>query len=333
MNFLQNEISNNIEKYEQILEKIKEFDNIIVFRHIAPDYDALGCQFGLETWLKDNFPEKTIKTAGDNHVKFSGPLFPYVDRIYDEDLNKKTLGFILDVGDEKRIADPRFKMCDFKIKIDHHANEEEVADLSILETDKSSCSEIIATMLNYFESKNLNFSKQSAEYLYIGMVGDNGRFLFGSTQPSTFEIAAIMQNKGINIVETYEKMYRKQFKELEFIKFVLSTFKISPKGVCYYVLTQKDLDKLGLTCDEGKEYVNFFSDYEGIKIWSSITEDITEPCFRISLRSRNYCVSDVAKKFKGGGHRQAAGCQITDLTELPNLISALEEVIDKNEGK
>ena len=34
---------------------IKRYDRIAIFRHCKPDYDALGSQMGLATWIKDNF--------------------------------------------------------------------------------------------------------------------------------------------------------------------------------------------------------------------------------------------------------------------------------------
>ena len=45
----------------QILEKIKEYDTIIIHRHMKPDPDALGSQVGLKALLKHHFPEKPSK--------------------------------------------------------------------------------------------------------------------------------------------------------------------------------------------------------------------------------------------------------------------------------
>ena len=70
-----------------------------------------------------------------------------------------------------------------------------------------------------------------------------------------------------------------------------------------------------------------FSNIKGINIWCSITEDTTEPCYRISIRSRYYTINGVAQEFKGGGHAQAAGAQIKDLTELDSFISRLDELV------
>lgn len=332
MDFIKVEFNKNKKFYGEFLKKVKKYKRIVIFRHIMPDFDCLGCQFGLETWLKENFKDKEIKTAGDNHVVFSGKLFPEVNKLSDTYLSSEPfLGIICDVGDKKRIADPRFEKADYILKIDHHPCDEVVYDDCLVQTEKSSCSEIIAAMLLYFEKKGYTISKKASHYLYIGMVGDNGRFLFGSTSPFTLEIGAELLNKGIDLVKLYEGMYTKDLNSLEFIKFVISNYKITKHGVCYYVLTQDDLNKLKLTCDQGKEYVNFFSNYEGINIWISVTEDVTEPCFRVSLRSRNYRVNQVAKEFKGGGHAQAAGAQIKDLSELPSLLERLDEVVIKGE--
>ena len=62
-------------EYKQILSLIKQFDRIAIFRHIMPDFDALGTQFGLATFIKDNFPNKEVHVLGDNHVTFTPRLF------------------------------------------------------------------------------------------------------------------------------------------------------------------------------------------------------------------------------------------------------------------
>ena len=71
-----------INEYKEILEKIKKYNKIAIFRHIKPDFDALGTQFGLATWIKDNFKDKDVKCLGDNHVTFTpSGLFPETDKL------------------------------------------------------------------------------------------------------------------------------------------------------------------------------------------------------------------------------------------------------------
>ena len=50
--------------YHDILSKIKEYDTIIIHRHMRPDPDALGSQVGPQKLLQYHFPEKTIKVTG-----------------------------------------------------------------------------------------------------------------------------------------------------------------------------------------------------------------------------------------------------------------------------
>jgi len=317
-------------EYSKILAKIKSAKRIAIFRHIMPDFDALGTQFGLATWIKDNFPEKEVRCFGDNHVTFTPRgLFPETNKLSDAWFDDEFLAIIVDVGDQKRIADPRFIKAKYKIKIDHHPMTDDIFDLSVVDTEKAAAAEIVVNMLLSFKGKYV-FSKKAAEYFYIALVGDSGRFQYSSTTPHTFDIASLLLEKGINITEIYEKMYIKTLDDLEVTKFIMNNFKIDKYGVAYYVLTNNDLINLKITSERGKDNVNLFSNIEGVKIWCSITEDITEPCFRVSIRSRNYVINGVAAEFKGGGHAQASGAQIADLSELPKFIEALDRLIIEN---
>ena len=50
----------NIENMKRILDKIKEYDRIIIFRHKRPDGDAVGSTKGLREILRLSYPEKEI---------------------------------------------------------------------------------------------------------------------------------------------------------------------------------------------------------------------------------------------------------------------------------
>ena len=322
-------IGKNFKKeYALVLKKIKEYDEIAIFRHIRPDFDALGTQFGLATWIKDNFPNKTVKVFGDNHVTFTpNGLFKETDKENDDWFSShKFLAIIVDVGDQKRIADPRFLKADYKIKIDHHPVTDKIFDVDITNTKMAAASELVLNMLLNFKG-NYILSKEAAKNFYIALVGDSGRFMYNSTTAHTFEVSKILLKSGINIVDIYNLMYQKDVDDLEVTKFILNTYKVSPHGVAYYVLNAEDLVRLKITTERGKENVNLFSNIKGINIWCSITEDTTEPCYRISIRSRYYTINGVAQEYKGGGHAQAAGAQIKDLTELDSFISRLDDLV------
>ena len=311
-----------------IEKAIQKYDRIAIFRHIMPDYDALGTQLGLYYFLKDNFPNKEIKMYGDNHVTFTPRLFPEMDRDGDSWFEKPFLAIIVDVSNKSRIADPRFEKAEYIIKIDHHPNVEDFADINIVDTTKAAASELMVSIILNFKHKYV-ISDRSATNFYIGIVGDSGRFQYSSTSAHTFAIASVLIAAGISLNDIYSKMYLKQIDDLAVTAWILNNYKISPKGVAYYVLDSKLQKDLKITTERGKENVNLFSNIQGINIWCSITqdEDPKEPCWRISIRSRDYVVNGVATEFGGGGHAQASGAKITTLAELPKFIEALDALI------
>ena len=314
-----------IKEYRRVLRAIKRYDRIAIFRHIMPDFDALGTQMGLATWIKDNFPEKEVRVFGDNHVTFTPRVYPEMDTRSEDWFKKPFLTFILDVGNESRIADPRWKKGKFIIKIDHHPKVEDFADVEIVNTDAAAATEIVVNMLKNFKG-DYKMSPEAAEYFYTALVGDSGRFQYSSTSEHTFQIAGELIKSGMNISKTYQKMYQKQLDDLYVTAYVLNNFKVSPKGVAYYVLDRQIQQDLKITTERGKENVNIFANIEGINAWCSITEDNKEPCWRVSIRSKEKAINGVATMFEGGGHAQASGAKLNSIDDLPRLIEELDKL-------
>lgn len=74
--------------------------------------------------------------------------------------------------------------------------------------------------------------------------------------------------------------------------------------------------------------MNAFSNIAGINAWCSITED-PQPkdyCWRISIRSKHADISEIARKWGGGGHAQASGARIDSLDDLDAFIGDLDNL-------
>lgn len=312
--------------YKRVLNAIKRYDRIAIFRHIMPDFDALGTQMGLATWIKDNFPNKEVKVLGDNHVTFTPRLFPEMDSLNESWFKEPYLAIILDTANVKRIADPRFKKAKFKIKIDHHPAVESYGKINIVDTTTAAASELVASMVLSFKG-NYILSKEAASYFYIGIAGDSGRFQYSSTSPHTFAVAQHLLEANIELSKIYQKMYVKKIDDLSVTAYILNNFHVSTHGVAYYLLDAKIQNELNITTERGKENVNLFSNIDGIGIWCSITEDPKDKCWRISIRSKEICINQIAAKWGGGGHAQASGAQIKNLGELDAFINDLDELL------
>lgn len=313
-------------EFSRVYSAIRRYQKIVVFRHIKPDYDALGTQMGLVTFLKDNFPEKEIHFVGDDHVSFTPRLFPEAERLPNEWFKEPFLAIIVDVGDTDRVADPRFKKAKFIVKMDHHPNKEEIADCGIVDHNLAAASELVVDCLLGF--KGTSISQTAAKYFYTALVGDSGRFQYSSTSAHTFAIASALISTGISISDIYLGMYQKKIDDLKVTAYILNHFTVSPHGVAYYLLDTKIQSDLSITTERGKENVNLFSNIEGVNAWCSITEDPNpkEPCWRISIRSKRKDISGVANNWGGGGHAQASGAKIADLSELDQFIKDLDDL-------
>ena len=313
-------------EYSRILSAIKRYDRIAIFRHTMPDFDALGTQLGLMTWIKDNFPNKEVKVFGDNHVTFTPRLYPPMDEENLAWFKEPFLAIIVDVGNTSRIADPRFKKAKFKIKIDHHPDVEKYGKISIVDTSAAAASEIVVNMLLNFKG-NYRLSKEAAFYFHSAIVGDSGSFKYSSVSRHTFAIAGELVNAGIEVSEVYQKMFLKQIDDLKVTAYVLNHFNVSDKGVAYYILDANIQRELNITTERGKENVNLFANIEGIEIWCSITEDLKDHCWRVSIRSKRVPINEVAAAFEGGGHAQASGAKLNSLDDLPRFIEELEKLL------
>ncbi|MDO5330237.1 MAG: bifunctional oligoribonuclease/PAP phosphatase NrnA [Bacillota bacterium] len=313
--------------YKKIYQAIEKFDRIAVFRHIKPDFDAMGSQMGVYQFLRDNFPNKEVHYLGDNHVSFTPRLFPETENLNNEWFDKPFLAIVVDVGDVERIADPRFQKAAYTVKIDHHPCKSEIApDCTVCDESAASAAEICADVLLNWKGKVL--SREAARHFYIGVVGDSGRFLYSSVSRHTFAVAEELLKTGIGISDIYLSMYEKTLHSLEIQGYILNHFKVSEHGVAYYTLSTEQQAELGIVSEQGKENVNLFSNIEGINVWCSITQDkgAKVPCWWISIRSKKADISHIANKWGGGGHPQASGAKLLDIADLDAFIKDLDDL-------
>ena len=142
----------NYEVKKKIFEKIKEYDRIMLFRHVRNDGDCVGATKGLKAILKASFPEKEvylIDTETAKYLEFMGPE----DAPVAEELYTDALGIVLDTASEARISNKNYKLCKELIKIDHHIPLESYGDMQWVEEERSSCCEMIVDFYETFKDE------------------------------------------------------------------------------------------------------------------------------------------------------------------------------------
>lgn len=306
---------------DKILKLIKQYETIIIHRHVRPDPDAYGSQGGLAEIIKTSYPDKNVYTVGEEE-----PSLNYLRRldVIDDETFNQALVIICDTANTERICDERYKLGETIIKIDHHPNDDEYGDIMWVDTTASSTSEMIYELYLYGKDKGLKFSDEAARLIYAGIVGDTGRFLFPSTSTKTFAYASELVNYNFSRPELYNAMYELELNVMQLSGYLLQNFTVQPNGVAYVSLTKEKLNKYDVDPTEASSLISSIGNVSGVKVWALFVEE--DDLIRVRLRSKGPVINEVAKKYNGGGHPLAAGASIYKWEDVQAVIADLDEV-------
>ncbi len=313
---------NNFMFKKEILESIKEFDTIIIHRHVRPDPDAYGSQSGLAEIIRSTYPKKSVYVVGeaDPSLRFLAEL----DQIEDETF-EGALVIVCDTANQERICDQRYTKGKKVIKIDHHPNHDPYGDITWVNTDASSTSEMIYELFRYGKKEyGLVLSNEGARLLFAGIVGDTGRFLFPSASATTFQYASELVKYNFDRTALYDNLYNTKHSIAKLKGYILQNFTVSSNGLSTIKITKETLQEFGLTSRETSQLVGVLGDIEGIIAWVFFIEE--EDAIRVRLRSRGPIINIVAQKYNGGGHPLASGATVYSWEETDEVVKDLEDV-------
>ena len=306
------------ESMQRILEKIKEYHRIIIFRHKRPDGDAVGATKGLREILRLTYPEKEIYLINNDfsdYVSFLGDEdAPIADELYCD-----ALGIVIDTATAERISNPKWEKCRELCKIDHHIDIKPYGDYVWVEEECSSACELIATFYDAFRDE-LKINKEAATYIFTGMVTDTGRFRFRSVSGDTLRYAGMLLDLGVNTDVQYAHLYLKDFHTLKFQAYVYKKMKITENGVAYLFVDRAMQKRFGLSLEEASASVSYMDSIKNSLIWLAFI-DCGDGTIRVRLRSRFVTVNEIAEKYRGGGHDCASGATVYSKKEMKALIA------------
>lgn len=306
--------------YKKIYREIKKYDKIIIARHIGPDPDALGSQFGLAYLILNTFPNKKVYCVGAPASRFK---FIGIPDKFEEDMYDNALLIVTDTPDIKRVdgVDPmRFKT---KIKIDHHPTVDEYCDIEFVDSGASSACQLV---LELAFNTPLKLNTKASERLYEGLVSDTNRFLYSYTSDKTFELVSqLIKESKLDFTPLYDKLYMRPYKEAKFQAYLISNITITENGLGYIKLSDEVLKEYDIDSSTASSMVSCFNYIDEILSWVIFSNDKSTNTIRGSIRSRGPIINEVAANFGGGGHAMASGVRLKTMEEVDELIKALDE--------
>lgn len=305
--------------YKQIVNKIKEFDTIIIHRHQRPDPDAFGSQGGLATIIRDNFENKTVYEVGHNTPGLSW-ITENVE--ISDDKFENALIIVTDTANRPRVDDDRYNQGKFLIKIDHHPDDDHYGDISLVDTNASSSSEIIT---NLVIQTGLKLSKRAAEQLYAGIVGDTGRFMYDATTANTMRCVAVLMETHIDSASINRKLDDISLPVARLSAYVYENMKVTANDAAYIVLTNEILDQFDLGDSGTAAIVPLMGKISTVLCWTVFVEQ-KDGSYRLRIRSKAPIINELAKKYDGGGHPLASGAKIDDSQQIPEFVAELDKI-------
>lgn len=310
-------------RMQAILQKIKEYDRILIFRHMRLDGDCVGATKGLQAILKLTFPQKDVRIADFQHSDYLSFMGEDICDIPDEEY-ADALGIVLDTATAQRISNQKFRLCKELVKIDHHIPVDDYADYTWVEEERSSACEMVALFYHTFREE-LKIDKEAATYIYTGMVTDSGRFQFRSVSGDTMRLAGMLLDQGVDTDILYANLYLRDFNELKFKAQVYQDMQITENGVAHIYVSKEMKERFGLTGESASAVVSYLENIRGCLCWIAFIEHDDE--IRVRLRSRFVPINAVAEKYRGGGHACASGATVYNAQEVQQLLAEADRTV------
>ena len=310
----------NFEIKKQILEKIKEYDRIFLFRHVRNDGDCVGATKGFKEILVSSFPGKEVYLIDEEtaaYLEFMGPE----DEPVDEALYADALGIVLDTASEARISNKNYKLCKEVIKIDHHIPLEHYGVINWVEEERSSCCEMVVDFYETFRDQ-LTLNSTAATHLYTGMVTDSGRFKYSGVNGNTMRCAGTLLDVGVDTDTLFARLYLEAFEYLKFKAHIYNQMQRTENGIAYIIVDKAMQEQFDLTLEQASACVGTLDSIRGCICWAVFIENgDEEQSFRVRLRSRFVTINSIAEKYRGGGHACASGATVYGREEIEQLLA------------
>ncbi len=293
-----------------------------------PDGDSIGSQLALAEFIKSIRKKFRIINHGKLPTKY---LFLDRKKMIENDKTesysnfKPDLSLVLEcpslerTGWVRNLIVPGCKV----INIDHHQDNTKFGDIVYIDLKASAVGEII---YDFLTATKFHITKPTANWLYAAILTDTGRFRFSSTSSKTLRICADLIDKGADPNHLTNEIYFNFSPEnMRLLGHVLKNLRLYEDGkISCLLLDKKTLAGFDTKFEDTEGLVDYSLYLGGVEV-GVLFKEIAPYRTKVSLRSQNHLdISQVAKVFGGGGHKNAAGCTVEQ-----NLMEAQKKVLER----
>ena len=308
-----------------IADALREHDRFLVVTHENPDGDALGSLLASTLALRQLGKDAVMYLAGQTPLPAEYAFMPLGELVREPpaDAADRVL-LAVDCAKEDRIGDEAaLSRAPLVLNVDHHHDNTRFGAVNLIVADASSTGEVLRDV---FGALGVGLTPELAEPLYIALVTDTGRFQYANTTPKALRLAAELVEAGADIHAVFQRVYESvEFAKLKLLARALGRAEVLEGGrIIVSNLLRTDFAEAGASEPYSEGIIDYLRAVEGAELAVLIREQLSvgAQAHKGSLRSSidELDVSVIARRFGGGGHRQAAGFS-TDLS--------LEEIVEQ----
>ena len=308
-----------------IADALRQHERFLVVTHENPDGDALGSLLAATLALRQLGKDVVMYHAGETPLPREYAFMPLEGLVRQRpaDASERVL-VAVDCAKEDRIGDEAvLALAPVVLNVDHHHDNTRFGDHNLIVADASSTGEVLRDV---FAEVGVELTPELAEPLYIALVTDTGRFQYANTTPKALRLAAELVEAGADIHAVFQEVYESvEFAKLKLLARALDRAEVLEGGrIVVSHLVRADFVDAGASEPYSEGIIDYLRAVEGAELAVLIREQLSRgaAAYKGSLRSSidELDVSAIARRFGGGGHRQAAGFS----TDLP-----LEETVEQ----
>lgn len=288
-------------------------ESVLILGHIRPDGDCVGSCLGLYHYLKDTMPRLQVEVC----------LQPFDESFYfledadqilkmnEMDLTRHfDLCISCDASDRGRLGEAvtLFDGADHTICIDHHITNTGFGEINYIKGDLSSACEVLGQLFDMDK-----ISKSCAECLYLGVVHDTGVLKYSNTTFDTMCYAGRLMQKGIDHTSIIDNtFYARTAVQTLLCGRAMSRMMLAEDGkISYALVSLADMEACGADSRDLDGIVDQLRIVKGVEA-AVFVHEMKPGTYKVSLRSNQLVdVSKIAAAHGGGGHKKAAGFEMS----------------------
>lgn len=305
----------------EVASLLKKKDSFLLLTHKRPDGDTLGSAAALCHALRRMGKTAYLFNNPQVTESYAAIVAPYLAP------SEFSPSFVIAVDTADKNMLPIGFQGPVDLSLDHHASSALYGRFNLVWQDKAACGELILELIVALCG---GFDAEEAELLYIAISTDTGCFLYANTTAETLRAAARLLDMGVNNGRLNKRLFRTLSRpRLRLEGMIYSTLRSERDGaVNIAVITLDMMKQAGATEDDCEDLAAVAGRVEGNRTAVTIRELEGGIC-KVSVRTDGTVnASEVCKKFGGGGHDMAAGCEMrcSPQEAADKILEAINEV-------